>query len=143
MAPVRKHFSPLLRPRSSALRNAGDRHHGIPAGALVVLAVLVAAGIAAPSSAGETGDKAKMELGRKVFTKIAVPPCGVCHTLADAGTTGTIGAKLEELKPDAERVAKAVRDGVGVMPPYKETLTEEQIRALAYYVARAAGGGAK
>lgn len=141
MAPARRHFFPLFRPRSSALRNAADRRHGILAGALVVLAALVAAGFAAPSSAGETGDKAKMELGRKVFTKIAVPQCGVCHALADAGTTGTIGARLEELKPDAARVAKAVRDGVGVMPPYNETLTREQIQAVAYYVSRAASGG--
>lgn len=140
MTPVRRYFSPLLRPRLSVLRTAAGRLHGIPAGALVVLAVLVVAGIATPSNAGETGDKATMELGRKVFTKIAVPQCGVCHSLADAGTTGTIGAKLEELKPDAARVANAVRDGVGVMPPYKETLTREQIEAVAYYVARAAGG---
>ena len=81
-----------------------------------------------------------MALGRKVFLQVAVPQCGVCHALADAGTTGTIGAKLEELKPDAERVAKAVRDGVGVMPSYRETLTAEQIEAVAYYVSRAAGG---
>ena len=143
MAPVRRHFSLLLRPRSSALRDAADRLRRILSGALALLAALVASGIPIPSSAGDAADKAKMEMGRKVFTKIAVPQCGVCHALADAGTTGTIGAKLEELKPDEERVAKAVRDGVGVMPPYKETLTEEQIRALAYYVARAAGGGAK
>ena len=81
-----------------------------------------------------------MALGRKVFLQVAVPQCGVCHALADAGTTGTIGAKLEELKPDAERVAKAVRDGVGVMPSYRETLTAEQIEAVAYYVSRASGG---
>ena len=141
MSPVRRHFSPLLRPRSSALRDAADRLRRILSGALALLAALVASGIPIPSSAGDAADKAKMEMGRKVFTKIAVPQCGVCHALADAGTTGTIGAKLEELKPDAERVAKAVRDGVGVMPPYKETLTEEQILALAYYVAGAAGSG--
>ena len=81
-----------------------------------------------------------MELGRKIFTQIAVPQCGVCHTLADAGTSGTIGAKLEELKPDATRVANAVRDGVGIMPSYRESLTDEQIQAVAYYVSRAAGG---
>lgn len=92
------------------------------------------------SNASDSGNQAKMELGRKIFTQTAVPQCGVCHTLSDAGTTGEIGAKLEELKPDAARVANAVRDGVGVMPPYRDKLTEEQIKAVAYYVSRATGG---
>ena len=83
---------------------------------------------------------AKMKLGRAVFTKIAEPQCGICHTLKDAGTTGTIGANLQELQPDAARVAQAVRNGVGVMPPYAGKLTEEQIKAVAEYVARAAAG---
>ena len=60
-------------------------------------------------------------------------------TLKDAGTTGTIGANLEELKPDAMRVEEAVRNGMGPMPPYAGKLTEEQIKAVAAYVARAAG----
>jgi mono/diheme cytochrome c family protein len=81
-----------------------------------------------------------MQIGRSVFTKIAEPQCGVCHTLVDAGTTGTLGANLQELQPDAARVAQAVRNGVGVMPPYAGKLTEEQIKAVAEYVARAAAG---
>ena len=78
-----------------------------------------------------------MELGRKVFTEIAEPKCGICHTLKDAGTSGEIGAKLEELQPDEQRVLAAVRGGVGVMPRYDDKLTKEQIEAVAYYVSRA------
>ena len=115
----------------------------ILAGSLIAATGLMLAGIPRLTNADEAGAQAKMELGRKVFTQTAVPQCGVCHALADAGTTGTIGAKLEELKPDAARVAKAVRDGVGVMPPYADKLTVEQIEAVAYYVSRAAGGAAK
>lgn len=81
-----------------------------------------------------------MALGRKVFTEVAEPKCGVCHTLQDAGTTGEIGARLEEIQPDARRVAQAVRNGLGVMPRYEGKLTDEQIEAVAYYVARAARG---
>ena len=103
--------------------------------------ILFAAGVPFRTNADEAGAQAKMELGRKVFTQIAAPQCGVCHTLADARTSGTIGAKLEEIKPDAARVANAVRDGVGIMPSYRESLTDEQIQAVAYYVSRAAGGG--
>ena len=86
-------------------------------------------------------DAAKMKLGREVFTSIAAPPCGLCHALKDAGTTGEIGAKLEELQPDAGRVAEAVRKGLGVMPPYAGKLTDVQIEAVAHYVSQATRAG--
>jgi mono/diheme cytochrome c family protein len=79
------------------------------------------------------------ELGREVFTRIAQPSCSVCHTLKDAGASGTIGPSLDELQPDEARVAQAVRDGVGVMPSFADTLTSEQIEAVAAYVASVAG----
>lgn len=91
-----------------------------------------------PAVSAASEDAAKMKLGREVFTRMASPQCGICHTLQDAGTSGQIGAKLEELKPDAARVAEAVRKGLGVMPAYAGTLSAEQIEAVAYYVARAA-----
>lgn len=114
------------------------RARSIVVGGLITTVCLLLAGSPIQSSADD--QKAKMELGRKIFIQVAVPQCGVCHTLADAGTNGTIGAKLEELKPDAARVANAVRDGVGVMPSYADKLTAEQIEAVAYYVSRAVGG---
>ena len=98
------------------------------------VAVLVLLGQTYSVFASEAPDKAKMELGKRVFTQTAVPSCGVCHTLNDAGTNGAIGAKLEEIQPDAKRVATAVRKGLGVMPPFAGKLTEEQIEAVAYYV---------
>ncbi|MBI4290040.1 MAG: cytochrome c [Betaproteobacteria bacterium] len=106
----------------------------------ILPALWPAAAIAFSTSAAGADANAKMELGRTVFTKIAQPQCGLCHTLEDAGTTGTIGAKLEELRPDANRVAEAVRKGLGVMPPYAGKLTDEQIEAVAHYVSRAAAG---
>ncbi len=79
------------------------------------------------------------DLGRKVFLQIAQPPCATCHTLNDAGSAGAIGPVLDDLKPDAARVAAAVRSGVDVMPSYEGKLTDEQIEAVAAYVARATG----
>lgn len=102
------------------------------------IAGMLAFALLVPAAAADAD--AKLQLGRSVFTKIAEPQCGVCHTLKDAGTTGTLGANLQELQPDAARVAQAVRNGVGVMPPYAGKLTEEQIKAVAEYVARAAAG---
>jgi sulfite dehydrogenase len=42
------------------------------------------------------------------------------------------------VKPDKARALKAVRNGVGVMPPYAGKLTPEEIEAVAAYVSEAA-----
>jgi cytochrome c6 len=64
------------------------------------------------------------------------PPCMLCHTLKAAGAEGTVGPSLDELKPDAARVAKALKNGIGQMPAFPQ-LTEAQIQALARYVEQA------
>jgi cytochrome c6 len=84
-------------------------------------------------------DAAQLALGRKLFTQAAVPACALCHTLKDAGSEGAVGPVLDEIRPDATRVAAALRNGVGQMPSYRETLSEEQIAALARYVSKASG----
>ena len=78
------------------------------------------------------------EAGRALFLKATTPACAVCHTLADAGAAGTIGPNLDELKPDANRVTQAVRNGIGVMPAF-DALSDEQVQALAKYVSGATG----
>lgn len=80
------------------------------------------------------------EKGKKVFTQEAQPACTVCHTLADAGSTGAIGPNLDELKPSRETVVNAVNGGVGVMPAFGDSLSTEQIQAVAAYVATVTGG---
>jgi cytochrome c6 len=72
------------------------------------------------------------EVGRRLFTTVT-PACAVCHTLKDAGAAGAVGPSLDELKPDAARVVKALRNGIGQMPAFVH-LTEEQVQALARYV---------
>jgi mono/diheme cytochrome c family protein len=79
------------------------------------------------------------ELGRKVFTQIAQPPCAACHTLKAAGASGTVGPSLDELKPDKERALNALRNGVGIMPSFADKLTREQIEAVAAFVAQVSG----
>jgi cytochrome c6 len=74
------------------------------------------------------------EDGREVFTA----NCGSCHTLADAGTSGTIGPNLDESKPSLELAIDRVTNGKGQMPPFRDSLSEAQIRAVAEFVS---GGG--
>lgn len=78
-------------------------------------------------------------LGHRLFTAEATPPCGICHTLAAAGTEGAVGPVLDDIKPDSGRVRAAVSQGVGIMPAYGDMLTAEQIEAVATYVASATG----
>lgn len=85
--------------------------------------------------AAEAGDA---EAGRALFLKGTTPACVVCHTLADAGSAGTIGPNLDELKPDGNRVAQAVRNGIGVMPAF-DALSDADVQALAKYVSGATG----
>ena len=101
---------------------------------------VLAAGLAAPDAAHSADDAKQLAQGKALFAGSTVPPCGLCHTLKDAGTSGAIGPILDELQPDAARVATALRNGIGAMPSYKATLKEDQIQALSLYVAKASGG---
>ena len=54
-------------------------------------------GAAKPPSGGQTTG------GKEIFTA----NCGGCHTLADAGTTGTVGPNLDQAKPPKSLVVHA------------------------------------
>jgi len=60
--------------------------------------------------------------------------CGGCHTLAAAGTSGTVGPNLDAISPPLARVVEQIHKGGGGMPPFEGTLTEAQITALAKWV---------
>lgn len=96
----------------------------------------IATGLALASLAAGADERAA---GRKLFTSGTAPSCAVCHTLRDAQATGEIGPPLDEIKPDAERVAKAVRTGLGVMPSFRDKLSDQEIALLSRYVAQATG----
>lgn len=88
-------------------------------------------------AAGDSADT----LGKQIFQTGGgeMPACSVCHTLSDAGGTGAIGPNLDEMMPESDRVRIAVHDGVGVMPAFGESLSEDEIAAVAEYVAAVAG----
>ena len=73
--------------------------------------------------------------GKTVFTG----SCGSCHTLADAGTSGTVGPNLDDLKPNEATVRRQDLNGGGGMPAFKSILSAQQIDAIAKYVASVAG----
>ena len=75
--------------------------------------------------------------GKAVFTSAG---CVGCHTLKDAGATGTVGPNLDDAKPDTELVVTRVTKGMGAMPPFAGQLTDQQIADVAAYVTQATGG---
>jgi mono/diheme cytochrome c family protein len=77
--------------------------------------------------------------GKVVFTKTASPSCGGCHTLKNAGTKGTVGPDLDQLKPSFEIVKLQVEKGGGPMPAFQGKLTAKQIDDVAQYVSSVAG----
>lgn len=88
--------------------------------------------------APQAGGDAAAAAGKEVFLS-AEGGCGSCHTLADAGTGGSVGPNLDDTKPDAALVVDRVTNGKGVMPSFKGKLTEQQIEDLAAYVSTVAG----
>ena len=67
--------------------------------------------------------------------------CASCHTLADAGITGTKGPNLDQLAPNLTMalVAHQVTVGGGIMPSFQGKLTSAQIQAVAKYIVSVAG----
>jgi cbb3-type cytochrome c oxidase subunit III len=97
----------------------------------------VAAYVAA--NAGLTGFTQQVALTSTNGLSIFKADCGSCHTLAAAGTHGTVGPNLDQLKPPFARVQTQVINGGAIMPPFKSRLTSKQIAAVAHFVASHAG----
>jgi mono/diheme cytochrome c family protein len=75
--------------------------------------------------------------GKQVFDTAG---CKSCHTLKDAGATGTVGPNLDQVKPPLELVIDRVTNGKGVMPSFAGQLSEKQIADVAAYVVKATHG---
>jgi mono/diheme cytochrome c family protein len=88
-----------------------------------------------PASSG--GGEVSAAAGKVVVSS----NCATCHTLADAGATGSVGPNLDDLKPDEETVKNQVTNGGGGMPAFGGQLSETQIESVAKYVSSVAGKG--
>jgi outer membrane protein assembly factor BamB/cytochrome c5 len=87
------------------------------------------------SSEGGGGETASVAKGEEVFGST----CSTCHTLAAAGSSGTVGPNLDELKPSKSLVEKQVTNGGGGMPAFGSSLSKEEIESVAEFVSGAAG----
>jgi mono/diheme cytochrome c family protein len=101
-----------------------------------------------------TAGLAQAKTGEQIFTAAG---CAGCHTFAPAGSNGTIGPNLNDLRAAAAEFAKGkppedyVRESIlqpdafvvpgfpNAMPSYEGRLTDQQIKALVDYLLQ--GGG--
>jgi uncharacterized membrane protein len=105
------------------------------AGAVIALAIAARPDTDADRDTDPTPPPAVAADGRAVFTE----RCASCHTLADADATGQVGPNLDDAAPDATHVVDVVTRGTGRMPALAGTLRDEEIDAVAVYVATATG----
>jgi len=89
---------------------------------------------ATATTPGGPGDAAA---GKDVFASAG---CNNCHTLAAAGSHGTVGPNLDQTKPSYALVVQRVTNGRNLMPSFKDQLSTEQIQDVAAFVSSSAGG---
>jgi cytochrome c oxidase subunit 2 len=110
----------------------------------------LASGAAPAGGGGGRGGGATTD-AKALFTSVARPtPCKSCHTLADAGATGTVGPNLDEVVPklteadirsSIETPNAKITPGfqANIMPDFGQSLSKEQIDALVKYLKEVAG----
>jgi cytochrome c2 len=102
-----------------------------------------------------TAGLAQAKTGDQIFTAAG---CAGCHTFAPAGSNGTIGPNLNQLKTQAGKLVPGksaqeyVRESIedpsayivkgfsNAMPSFKGRLTDQQINALIDYLLQTGGG---
>jgi mono/diheme cytochrome c family protein len=85
------------------------------------------------------GSTAALGTNGEAIFKSKLVGCAGCHTLAAAGSTGTTGPNLDQLKPPMSAVVQQVTNGGGLMPAFSGKLSAAQIQAVAQYVSSSAG----
>lgn len=100
---------------------------------IAAFGLLAVAGLA---GAAEDTPPASIEKGRELFQSAG---CFQCHTLADAGATGGYAPSFD-FNPHLSKamVQETVTNGRGDMPSFGGLLTDEEIAALADYIAAVA-----
>ena len=100
----------------------------------------------AETSGGAAGDPAA---GKEIFVATAQPPCGSCHTLAEANAAGTVGPDLDEVLKgkDAAFIHESIVDPEaeiapgftgGIMPAvYGDQLDDQQLADLVAFLQQA------
>lgn len=104
-----------------------------------VLLGAAALSAAIATSCGDSPLSVSAQRGHKVFMELADPACATCHTFKHAGTVGSIGTNLDQMRYSRDAIVRAVTQGVDQMPSQKDKLTPTQIGDVAQYLMEAFG----
>jgi mono/diheme cytochrome c family protein len=138
----------------TAVATLGESHHFAAEGGEPGATEEAPSATTAPGQTGGTtqapeGDPAA---GKEIFTTGAQPPCTSCHTLQEAGASGTVGPNLDEVLKgkDAAFVHQSIVDPdaefaagyqAGIMPTtFGQQLDEKQIADLVAFLEQAVNG---
>jgi cytochrome c6 len=105
------------------------------------------AGTTAETATGGGGGGGDVEEGDPQAGEIVFvnEGCGGCHTLADAGVTGSIddagglGPNLDEAMASYDEIVEVVTNGRGAMPAFQGDISDQDIQDVAAYVFSVAG----
>jgi mono/diheme cytochrome c family protein len=102
-------------------------------GALALAAGLAAGvgGLASRAQAEDTKTADLIAAGRDLFSANS---CSACHTLADAGASGSVGPDLDNPNLTRETIVSRVSMGGGPMPSFAGQISEADIGKLADYI---------
>jgi cytochrome c551 len=85
-----------------------------------------------PAETGMTETNGGAVDGAEVFASAG---CGGCHAFEPAGSSGSVGPSLDGTSLSVEQIEEQVRNGGGGMPAFEDDLSDEEITAVAEYVA--------
>ena len=143
----------ILHPRSDSIMPAG-LVQGDDASDVAAYVGFAAAKPGDDQGALATAGLAQAKTGEQIFTAAG---CAGCHTFSPAGSNGTIGPNLNDLKAAAAKFGKGktpeeyVRESIldpgaflvpgfsNAMPSFKGRLTDKQIQTLIDYLLKSGG----
>lgn len=85
---------------------------------------------------GGGGGEGDAAAGEQIYASAG---CGDCHTLEEAGSSGTVGPSLDESSVDLQAAVTQITNGGGGMPPFSGTLSEQEIQDVAAFVVASQG----
>jgi mono/diheme cytochrome c family protein len=105
---------------------------------LVVLLALVGIGVAAPLAVAATLTAQRTAATGNAGKTLFKANCASCHTLKEAGASGTVGPNLDTLKLALAKVESQVTSGGRFMPPFGATaggsLSAAEVKEVSEFV---------
>ncbi|HEY3069063.1 MAG TPA: cytochrome c [Gaiellaceae bacterium] len=134
----------------TAVEVFGESHHFAAAGESAPAET--GAGTTPTTTGGGGGPSGNPAAGKQIFTTTAQPACETCHTLAEAGATGTVGPNLDDVLKgkDAAFIHESIVDPnaqiasgyqAGIMPQtFGQQLNDQQLADLVAFLVQATKG---